>query len=463
MFDNMSKDDRQRYLVIGMIILFVFSTVAIYLFNPIGGGGGAGPIPPGSSNASAFSGHGIANATLLSWEPVLVVSGNSSSANALLLQWQSDGLLTASPVMQSGSRILRLSDSKYVTSITSALLALNLSVRGQGAISIAQAFVSGSGINRTVSGGVYTYEDTPIFEEGDVFPVSFDAYVVGTTIQSAPINLQPLSPGSLNVEFAPLSVKLNTTFFQTYVPWENRTLKAGQYFVNLVGGDDMKYKPRSYVQTNAPITSTQRSALLAKPPAWLDNGNVQAYLIGVQTNYTDSTQIRNDLAPLGITPIFPDSVMAIFPYRGNSTDAEIKARLISTWDETFPGLGQNFTIGYVLDITLPPTLIIDGQTYQIANQTSQIASDYPPMASATLKAVFQPIGHTINGFSSPPVYSPPAGSASPAVNNSGTQTTSTQNPGSQTAQNSSGQMPALNSTGRAVPNSSSQNNSSGQN
>ncbi len=409
MFGNLSKDDRQRYLVIGMILLFVFSTVAIYLFNPIGGGGNAGPVSPGANNTTLqFTGRGIANATLIYWEPVVVVSGTSEKLEAFLQPLKSSGIVTKDLPL-AGGRILGLSDSIYVTNLTRDLLRFNLTVRGQGAISIAQAHVdSGTGIARTVAGGVYNFEDTPIFEAGDVFEVAFDAQVTGNTITAGPVNLQALASGLLGIEVTPESVRLNKTFWQTRVPWQNRTLNIGQFQINLVGFDTARYQMRSYVQFAAPLTDKQKSALLSAPPAWLDVNNIQSDLVGVQLTYTNRSQVSADLAALGATPIFPDSPLGVFPGSSNRSNEQISADISRVWDETFPSMPTNFTQGYVLDVVLPPTIVLNSQTYQVANRTMQIASDYAPMENGTLKGSFSPIGRSFNGFSGAPIYSPPS-------------------------------------------------------
>ncbi len=323
MFDNLSKDDRKRYLVIGVILLFVFSTFAIYLFNPIGGAsGGAGK----TSNLAAdpnfrFTGRGVANATLLYWEPVLVVSGSSDGLDALLQPLKAQGIITKDLPL-TGGRILGLSDAVYVANLSRDLLLLNLTVRGQGAISIAQAYMdNGAGTVRTVSGGVYNFEDTPVFADGDVFEVAFDADVTGNAITAGPINIRALPAGIVNVEFAPASVNLSTSFWQAFIPWQNRTLNTNTFEASLPGGDRVRYQMRSYVRTKSFITDQQKSALLSSRPFWLDSDNVQIDLIGVRPDYANRAQVSADLAALGITPVFPDSPLGVFPVRSNRSDA----------------------------------------------------------------------------------------------------------------------------------------------
>ena len=38
MFENITKDERNRYLTIGIILLFIFSTIAIYISTPANSG-----------------------------------------------------------------------------------------------------------------------------------------------------------------------------------------------------------------------------------------------------------------------------------------------------------------------------------------------------------------------------------------------------------------------------------------
>lgn len=409
MFNNLSKDDRKRYMVIGTILLFVFSTVAIYLFNPIGGsGGGPGKPAPGDNATLRFTGRGVANATLIYWEPVLVVAGSGDALEALLLPLKAQGIVTKDLPL-TGGRILGLSDASYVINLTRNLLLLNLTVRGQGAISIAQAYVdSGTGTGRTVAGGVYNFEDTPVFEEGDVFEVVFDADVTGNAITGGPINIQVLLASIVNAEFAPVSVRLNSSFWQARIPWENRTLNVNTFEANIHSGDKMRYQQRSFVQTQSPITAQQRTALLSARPAWLDSNNVQTELLGVDPAYTNRAQVSADLAILGIAPVFPDSPLGIFPASSNRSDEQISADIALIWNATVPGMPINFTQGYVLEVVLPSTFVADGRTYQVANKTMRIASDYPPLANGTLKGSFNPLGRSFTGFAGAPIYSPPS-------------------------------------------------------
>jgi len=405
MFENITKDERNRYLTIAVILLFVFSTIAIYISTPANSGNGTPtPTPGGNANATlTFTGRGSANATLMRWDPALFVRGPDPRLNGLLANLSASGIVIKD-VPQAGGHILTLSDSAQILNVTEQLVVLNVTIQGNGVISIPSAFVQGDSINRTVSGGTFYYQDTPQFAEGDVFPIAFDAYVQGTALQYGPQNILVLPGNILDAEVAPLSVRINQTFLQTFLPWGERNLDLGQYQINLIGGDQVRPHIHSVVYFQQLLSDSQLASLNAQLPAWAAAA-AEDSLIGVKVNVTNQTLIQTDLARFGITPIFPSSSIEVYPYATGRNWSSIVNDTARIWNETYPNITAQFTNGYKLQVTLRPTLSLNGQTYAVRTPSLLIQSNYPPMDNGTLKVSFQPQGRQIVTFTTAS-YSP---------------------------------------------------------
>ena len=399
MFDNISKDERNRYLTIAIILLFVFSTIAIYISTPANSGNGVQTTPAGGSKTNAtlsFIGRGSANATLMRWDPTLFVRGPDPALNGVLANLSKEGLVIRD-VPQAGGHILTLVNSQQILNVTGRLIGLNVTVVGNAIISIPSAFVEGNGVNRTVSGGTYYYQDTPQFSEGDVFPVAFDANVVGQEMQYGPQNIVVLQGGIIDTEIKPLDITINQTFLQALLPWSSRNMDLAQFQVNLIGGDKLKYHQRSVVYFEQVPSNTQLAQLNSQLPAWAA-GPAETGLIGVKPEIGNQTQVEQDLAKFGIQPIFPSSTIELYPYTTGRNWSQIQMDTARIWNASYPNLTIQFKSGYMLQVTLPSTIEAGGQSYQVLQPSLLIQSNYPPMDNGTLKLSFQPRGRQIDQF-----------------------------------------------------------------
>src|SRR5438105_4649827 len=105
MFDFIKPEDRTRWGVIALIILFVLSSAAVYMnsgFKLSGGSTGDGT----TDLIDTFNGTARANATLVSWDPSLTVVGSSPALDGLVQQLKAQGLVTYDVSTPDG-RILR--------------------------------------------------------------------------------------------------------------------------------------------------------------------------------------------------------------------------------------------------------------------------------------------------------------------------------------------------------------------
>ncbi|VVC02407.1 Uncharacterised protein [uncultured archaeon] len=393
MFENISKDERNRYLTIAVILLFVFSTIAIYISTPSNQGSGTQTNTPAASAANAtysFTGRGTANATLMRWDPALFVRGPDPRLADTLAELGAGGVVVKD-VPQAGGHILTLADSRLIRNVTEYMAGLNVTILGNGIISMPSAFVEGNGISRMVGGGTYYYQDTPQFEEGDVFPIAFDAMVEGQGLKYGPQNIIVLQGGIVDAEVTPLNVTVNQTFLQFTLPWEQRNIEVGQYQSNLVGGDRVKFRQKSIVYFKQLLSDTQLAQLRGNRPSWAA-ADAEEGLIGVKTNVTNKTAVSADLARLGIEAVFPLTTVEVYPYMIGRNWSQIENDTARIWYETYPNMTVDFKPGYRLMVTLPPTISVNGQTYIVRQQALLMQSNYPPMENGTLKLSFQPRG-----------------------------------------------------------------------
>ncbi|VVB56525.1 Uncharacterised protein [uncultured archaeon] len=406
MFDNIKKEDKIRYATIAVILLFIFSTIAIYMSTAANNGGGTRtPSPATNSTAGyTFTGRGVANATLTGWDPVLFVRGPDPNLLPALEQLQQAGIVTKQ-VPQAGGYILTLSDSRQVYNTTRGLLGLNVSIQGSGTISIPQASVTDpAGAVHTVSGGTYSYTATPAFDQGDTLPVAFDTYVEGSRMPYNPANLVVLPGPIVDAEIAALNVTINQNYWRGLLPWSQRNLALNQFQANLIGGDRLKFRQRSVVIFPRLISPAQIAQLKASPPAW-STGDVEEGLAGVKPEFSDETAVANDLISYGVTPLFPASVMEVYPnpfkYLPNSSEPlnrsneSISADIARIWNATYPDTAVEFRPAYFLTIDLPSTIETGGQTYRLLKTEYNVSSNYAPMENGTLKISFQPVGRQV--------------------------------------------------------------------
>jgi hypothetical protein len=415
MFENIKKEDKIRYATIGMIVLFILSTIAIYISSSSRAGGGATGSTQGMQNEPnttySFVGKGEANATLISWDPAIFVKGQDESLEAMLEKLK-DMRVVINDVPQAGGHIIRLADSSLVFSVSRMLSSLNVTIIGSGTISIPQAIVRGNGIERVVSGGTYPYQGRPDFDQGESFPVVFDAYVEGNAMPYIPQNIIVLAGQPTDAEIKPINVSIIQPYLKASLPWELRRTDITQFQLNLIGGDKVRFKQRSIVLFNDTLTDSQIEKLRAANFNW-STGDIESGLMGVNPEFEDKKQIESDLMPMGIKPLFPVSTIEVYPYMGampgsgeNRSFEQAMKDTWEIWNQTFPEISINFTPAYKLNVILPREInASDGQAYRLLKTEYNISSTYPPLENGTLKITFVPRGRQVDSIISA-FYSP---------------------------------------------------------
>ena len=407
MFDNIKNEDKKRYFAIGIIALFMLSTIAIYISSSTRAGGStSAPAKPTAVNETySFSGRGQANATLTSWDPALFVRGPDSGLGPMLQELRQQGVVV-NDVPQAGGHILTLASSELVYNTSRLLGGLNVTVLGSGTISIPQAYVQGAGASRLVSGGTYPYQDTPDFEQGEVFPVAFDAYVEGQGMPYTPQNIIVLPGAPADAEVKPLAVSISSTYLDATLPWAQRNLDLGQFQSDLIGGDKVRAKLRSVVLFRTLLTERQIAQVKSMAFNW-STGDVEEGLMGVKPEFGDQRQVEGDLLGLGIEPVFPVSDVWVYPWAGNRSLEKQLEDTQRIWNQSYPNLTARFEHAYVLSVTLPGQIMgSDGQAYRLMQKTYNVSSTYPPLENGTLKISFQPRGRQVDRLTSA-FYSPP--------------------------------------------------------
>lgn len=407
LFDFIKPEERLRWGVIGLILLFVLSSAVVYLNQtPVTSSGVSSSSTPADS-LGTFNGSGQANATLMSWDSSIVVIGNGTSqVESQIAAWRTSGLIT-SDANRSDGRLLKLSDSSQVFNTSAKLLSLGMGVFGDAVISLGPVAMQGQGISRTVSGNTFQMRIPPTYEIGDTVPVSFNGAVVDGSLYSIFTSSLLFGASSpLETVVRPLEVSTNTTFWRVSVPWAYRNLDALQYQLDLPGGSKVTYRARSYaLLPNA--TAAQLTSLQAQLPPFATHvdptGQGGVPLLGIQPNYTNQTEAEASLRAMGLAPVFPDTPMDVWAYPATIwNDTPMIPHLQEIWDGSFPKLKGNFNPEFIptyrLKIQLPENMEVGGKSYLLTNRTLEMNSLYPAGPDGVVVVRFTPIGRRVASY-----------------------------------------------------------------
>ncbi|MFH1094672.1 MAG: hypothetical protein V1728_00460 [Candidatus Micrarchaeota archaeon] len=391
MFENISRDDKMKYGAIALILLFIFSTIALY------GRGGSGSNPTGTGGANiSFQFSADGSLSLVQWDPVVVVTGTDPALPGLIEELKKNGTVSNDVTVAEGS-ILRLDDSKHVFGTAAAISALGLDVISDAYISITDLNTTYNGQRITVVGNTLKMQMPVIFDEGDSFPAQFTATVRDGKLVGIS-NLQMASAQEYDAMTTPDNVTLTDLFYRDDVPWESRNLNAAVLEVYMVGGSHVTYRPRSYIQFPNGLSDQQLSTLSTHMPAYVTN--VATGLVGVSLDMTDKNRITQDMnALIGAEPSFPPSPLDIQPYRKeNQSDADVAGMIRDSWMQAYPNLSMNLTPTYRIDVELPATIGEGNQTFLVANRSFVMNSLYAPSPDGVLELTFRPLGRRIDSF-----------------------------------------------------------------
>ncbi len=283
MFENVSREDKLKYGAIALILLFIFSTIALY-----GRGGGSSSTNTQNDANISFEFPASANISLSHWDPVVVVTGTDPALPGLIDELKSSGIVTNDLTVPQGS-ILRLDDSKHVFGTAAVISALGLPVYSDAYLSVGDLDTTYNGQNVTILGNTLKVQMPVIFDQGDSFNGQFTAVVQDGKLVNI-YKIHPQTEQEYSVITPPTNVTLTDRFYRDDVPWESRNVEAGVLKIYMVGGSNVSYQPRSYIQFPDGLSDQQLSTLSSHMPSYVTN--IATGLVGVSLDMTDRSRIE---------------------------------------------------------------------------------------------------------------------------------------------------------------------------
>ncbi|GEM_PF-5650115 len=383
---NLSKNDWLKLVAIVVVLAFVFEGFAINSQNSAANGAGG----TGSSDLDNFVGDASGNATILSWDPGLVVSGGEGTADEIALM-KKEGLVAYATESADGT-VLSLSGKSAFADTARRLLSANATVFGYASVSLDNVRVIGNGIARNVSSETFRFRLSPVFDAGDSFPVKFQAQVTnGRMVAVGSLQLSAPEPEATVVEPVSLSIKGET--FVAAVPWERRNeFSASTFNAALGAGYNATYKKRSAVLFDPALTAEGSGRLAGALPTYAIS--LQGGSMAVVSSFTDREKIIQDMGKLGLSPLFQDSAVEISVFNAsNRTLGDVSEKLSLI-------LGENFSMAktYQIEAVLPNIVMAESGNYSLSSTKLTLTSNSAPTNGSLVAIRFTRLGRSIIGI-----------------------------------------------------------------
>jgi hypothetical protein len=375
---EIARNELLKWFAIAIVAFFILETFAIYSqYSSSGGTGSAG-----ATSLDNFVGTATGNATVISYDPGIIVSGGAS-ADAAIEALKNDGMVAFSSKGPDGT-VVSLSSRSYMQQAVSRLLAANATVSGYASVAVNNIRVEGTGISRNVSSKTMRIALQPVYDPGDVLQVSFPAQVEnGEMTGWGQVQVAPQQPVSVVVSLENVTVK--GEYYQGTVPWEQRTvINASDLGAKLGSGYNVSFRRINTIGFDPLPNSTQSSNLSSNLPAYVTG--YQAGRISVAAQFNDSAKIKSDMAAFGLNPAFSPSVLEIRQTGSGSVEG-VQA-------DVFAAIGLNLTFSKTFEIgaILPATVIGNGENYTLTQRNLTLASPVEPTGSEMAVIQFTPIG-----------------------------------------------------------------------
>ncbi len=400
-----------KIFVIVVVAAFVFEMVALGYLGGTSNGNNTGA--SSAQNTSPLTVFGVitANGTVVSFDPVLYVSGaDIGKASAVKDSLISKGLATYSVSPDNNTLLINLISESAVPQAALAFKGLNLSIYAPAQIQFTKNLdmVDANGVAYSLAPSVISYQLLPSIKKGSSILVSFDARGDLTTPGGTDYTLTgwgSVSTLPTQISFSAnlpvLSKKSNVLAVQ--VPWAFRSnvSKAGvSAALAQFNSTKITYSKKSYIEFPNLLTQQQYNEINSKKPSYVTS--LQADFAGVSDSFSDTSSIVKDLGLYG--PAFPTSDIAV-EISGNPSDAmaalsdylklqgvtsalvESNVYVLGVPDmlesaETnttysFIGSVKNITVNYVGDISDGSNISVLLNAYEVAGVIVDISGAVP--------------------------------------------------------------------------------------
>lgn len=376
---EVSRDDMMKAFAAIIVIAFVLEGIAINQQNATT----SGTKTTTASSLETFVGTGTGNATIVSYDPGLIVTGDNYT-DAEIASLEKEGIVSYSSKSSDGT-IVSLSSRTALPEVVSRLLAANATlIYDYASVTFSNVKVQGTGFTRNVSAQTLRVPLQPYYEIGDTLSATFQAQVQDGQLVYVPgLQLAPEAEGIAYVK--PASLSITGEFLMGQVPWSMRNSINQSALTDAFKGYNVTYKKRSYVYFETQPTSAQAQQLTTSLPTY-----ALAYQSGIMSiagQFNDTGKITSDMAAYGLVPVFSPSLIEI---RGGEGIGNATAKVLN-----ISGIEGNFTNEYDISATLPSTIAANGKNYTLPQNIVSLQAEAPPRNTSLVEMLYMPQGRVI--------------------------------------------------------------------
>ncbi|PIT84663.1 hypothetical protein COU37_01935 [Candidatus Micrarchaeota archaeon CG10_big_fil_rev_8_21_14_0_10_45_29] len=380
---GIKKEDELKLGTIALIAIFMLSTVAVYMGGYFSGSGENAP----EQITSSFTGLAHANASIASWDPSLYIIGGGERLSEKIKQLKGEGLILYDTKTSDG-RLIMLTSTDEIVRVSQEIEAAGATAYSDATIYTGNPLqvTDGQGKIVEIEGQNLKQRMIPVLSEGEKFPAEFQVQVVNSKIYAYG-EILAVPDGPFSAIATPINATVLSYSLNILIPWEQRG-KNYSTLSNSLSGATINYTPKSYVTFNPPLARETLVALSAQKPAYALS--IQSSIMAVSPKFFEKETIVQEFEALGISPVFPDSVLSIFP--GNGTQIT-SAAASAAFEKEFENTPAQITPAYVLELTLPKYLEHEGKNYSIGEgRKIELISQIPPVDEGAVELQFRSIG-----------------------------------------------------------------------
>ncbi|MFA5108303.1 MAG: hypothetical protein WC492_02090 [Candidatus Micrarchaeia archaeon] len=379
---KLSKNDYIKYGTYVLILIFILSTAGIYL------GSFGSSSKTQTATPDIISGRAVANATIISWEPSIEVSGDSKELASLVSQLKANGSVTHDIKLSNG-RILMLNGSSSIVQISSQIERLGLKPYSDAVLFVGPITIIAENTT-TFAGQNFRQKLVPIFEVGDTFEVSFSAQAANSIVYAAS-SLSIMQSPSFSVQLNAINSSLNSTALVISIPWSERNANYSQFINSLPSGAYANMTSRSFVTFSQVVSNEILQNISSSKPAYITS--LQPSVISLNPKYSNESEVKSYFAQFGLNPIFAESSIEI---NSNSSDPMVLQNISSQFLNLYPNSSAKLSNAYGISLRLPQEFSYAGKNYTLVEPNPIVLiSGYPPSEDGIVSLSIIAVGNKV--------------------------------------------------------------------
>jgi len=358
----MIKLNTNQIGAIALILIFILSTFAVYF-----GAYNSSSQKEVLSQSKIISGYATANATLVSYSPVLEVENTTPAVLDAIKQLKSEQRIIQQ-IKTSQILLITLKDSADAPYIMRVLEPLGATVYAQATIKTGPLnFVSNS-TSMLVNSTNYVSKMQPIFEQGEQFAISLQASVYeGELFSYSYPTIQTES--TFNAWVPVKDAKVLSSKVEVLIPWENRQLDFANFKSSLDDPNLINYNKKSFILFSQALNAQALQQLSMSKPSYILS--LQPTSFSIDPSFSDSQKIVSDLSQFNVSVQFPPSILSF----DSQNQSEIANMFLSQFNESNATLSNV----YSLQLTMENSFVYNNKNYTMpSNSVVVLDSQYEP-------------------------------------------------------------------------------------